>query len=1298
MEKQEKQAPPKPLKKFVPKKADPKARIATETNVETYKKPEGVEVLSLPFQGPATVATAPAVAKATVPVTVFATVKAPATVATVPGIATVPVPAVAKAKAKPAKAKAVTIADRQVRQDRVNYLFETAEDGSPYDGYEEQFREKVEDTPLLKQYEEGQKAAEESGHYEMDVQTYMPSTRKALYKFINKTYAERFNLPTDVLDKKLDPEACQKLMAGGTSRVEPFLYQRFIKEYIRQSSPYRGILVYHGLGSGKTCSSIAAAEALYGVANKKIIVMTPKSLRGNFINEISFCGFRHFSLQNFWVSIPLLKTTPAGAQVPLLINEIYGRSVLSLSEQYIDRLKRVNGELWIPDFNKSPAESNFSSLSVEQQDAIRNQINETINNRIEFISYNGVTAKTMKGWACNDPTHFDNAVIVIDEIHNLIRLMQSSIVPYLMARPGKQRKIKIEPVEPGTWIPNLCKEPNKNYKRGYLFYRLLVGAKNSKIIGLSGTPLINFPEELGILANVLAGYIDSVEFVIDSADPKVAAALKEIAEKDPRVDFIRIDKGDSFHKVLLTVFNEGYIKILDPATNQFKGVSQSNEPAAQDGINAVFARIKEAAAAKGIPITKVPTFSSMERLPPDDDTFRDTFVDLRDMGVRKENEFVLKKRLAGLISYYKGAKRDYFPDVRKDELIECDLSEYAGLKYYEARLEEIEKETAKKSADKQEDIFAAVELFAKAKNPSSYRFRSRALCNFAFPESIERPFPNEGILEDEEVSAISEDTPIEGDADYNRIAEEANVPVLAREEAEEGIIREEIQREEAQVEKEEQAEDEKLQLQLQQQQAPKGIIASAIATVVGAATGATAAVVGATATTAVATAKELITYKQQVENAMSKLNVLRGQFMVLNAPKPEESLGTYSRKLYEILTRMKDSPGPVLVYSQFKVVEGLGVLGIALKANGYDEIRFTGKWIGDEPEFSPESMESIRKGPSAGVKRFITFSGEGTPAQRATALNIFNGFWNKLPKGVKTLFQTSGFDLDKKYLHGEICACIGITSAGAEGISLRNVRQVHIMEPYWNMVRIEQVKGRAVRICSHMDLPVEERNVDIYTYVTRFSEKQLTDKPSDGGIPAEIMTKDSQTLPSVNGSPPKVVTYTSDQNILLVSQRKEQINKNLLDVLKESAVDCMMNQPDNELLECFVPEEGKNPYMFDPDLRRDIVTTSSEYRATAVAAATVAATGSLAAAGQTEERTRAVTTVLALKISLKDRSGTVQEYILGQPDVVKQVVEFYLPSDKSFSTPIGSLQIIPTGYRGVKFYKPAARKEEEEEA
>ena len=36
-----------------------------------------------------------------------------------------------------------------------------------------------------------------------------------------------------------------------------------------------------------------------------------------------------------------------------------------------------------------------------------------------------------------------------------------------------------------------------------------------------------------------------------------------------------------------------------------------------------------------------------------------------------------------------------------------------------------------------------------------------------------------------------------------------------------------------------------------------------------------------------------------------------------------------------------------------------------------------------------------------------------------------------------------------------------ITQSGSEGISLKNVRQVHLLEPYWNMIRMDQVIGRA---------------------------------------------------------------------------------------------------------------------------------------------------------------------------------------------------------------------------------------------
>ena len=58
-----------------------------------------------------------------------------------------------------------------------------------------------------------------------------------------------------------------------------------------------------------------------------------------------------------------------------------------------------------------------------------------------------------------------------------------------------------------------------------------------------------------------------------------------------------------------------------------------------------------------------------------------------------------------------------------------------------------------------------------------------------------------------------------------------------------------------------------------------------------------------------------------------------------------------------------------------------------------------------------------------------------------------------------------------------------ITASGAEGISLKNTRYVHIIEPYWHPVRTEQVIGRARRICSHQELPPELRTVNVFLYL-----------------------------------------------------------------------------------------------------------------------------------------------------------------------------------------------------------------------
>ena len=73
------------------------------------------------------------------------------------------------------------------------------------------------------------------------------------------------------------------------NKYEPYNYQKLLKNFMSKDSPYRGILLYHGLGTGKTCTSITIAENLK--KEKNIIVMLPASLKTNFIhNGLLFCG------------------------------------------------------------------------------------------------------------------------------------------------------------------------------------------------------------------------------------------------------------------------------------------------------------------------------------------------------------------------------------------------------------------------------------------------------------------------------------------------------------------------------------------------------------------------------------------------------------------------------------------------------------------------------------------------------------------------------------------------------------------------------------------------------------------------------------------------------------------------------------------------------------------------------------------------------------------------------------------------------------------------------------------------
>lgn len=1006
-------------------------------------------------------------------------------------------------------------------------------------------------SPQLELVKKELKAIENNDPYAEPPEAFVPQDRRGFVSFIVKTYGD-FALPPKL--GETDLEACQKLGAPGEDSAKMYLYQQFVREYVRQQSPYRGVLVYHGLGSGKTCSAIAASEAIYSTTRKKIIVMTPFSLQNNFITEITFCGFKHFRLQNHWVKVPLADDPTA---------RLFAQEVMSIPESHFAAQKRAKKQevIYVQDFAQP---SNFDSLPDEDKTAIRDQIFAIIRSRITFIAYNGTRASQLKIWACSQPDFFDNAVIIIDEVHNLTRLMQGTIEPYLTETPKQKRKIAAEPVTPGKWKPKLC-NVSANYKRAYLFYRLLCGAKNSKIIALSGTPLVNFPEELGILANVLHGYIDGATAIIPIRagvpTSRVEAITTEVCRAHPRVDFYKLTSQQTSQELFFTIVPEGYKKVFDEA-NKFKGLEYVGlEGSSPNTIQELFEEVRAQLAAKGIQVSPQAQFASYPVLPPESEAFQERFIDPGNMTI--QNEIVLSKRLSGLISYYRGSKEELMPRVTKDEFVPIPFTEYSIMGYlaarrYEMKEEEKKKETVVKASEKVVAAWSEVLAVSKMSNPSSYRFRSRAACNFVFPENVPRPYPD-GQVDLEEELGRQVDVIGAQEAD---VAEDDAASVAAEEE-------------DAAIER---ADGEDTPVPTR---APPSVIP----------------------------------YKQRIATVLATMRTMAKDILVLNPSEPgKHHLAEFSPKYAAILQKMQESSGSALVYSQFRTLEGIGLFGIALEGNGYIPIEVIGSEA--DPTFSPTTEESLRRhfqeGSTTAKNRYILYSGEETRERRNLLINLFNARLDRLPPKIVEVLRESGFEaIGNK--RGDICKVISITGAGAEGLSLKNVRQVHIMEPFWNPVRTDQVKGRAVRICSHSDLPADERTVEVYTYCAVVSkemiDKRLVDQTfliQDGGI-------------------------TSDEFIGGISERKKKITESLLRIMKQSAVDCNLNTTENntpdETIQCFRIKGTDDEFLYDPRLDEDIKETARSTRfaepATVVPGATVpiATPASVAPAPASVQRT-----------------------------------------------------------------------------
>ena len=775
--------------------------------------------------------------------------------------------------------------------------------------------------------------------------------------------------------------------------------QKIVKDYMQYDSPYRGILLYHELGSGKSIASIAASEGY--VFKKKVVIMTPASLSQNYENELLFASKVGRNLKRNWTQVKVDKKSMA--------------MMKSLTDKYAitDKFVKKNGLVWVPLYRGDIEGAEVVTESVKYysdtkyREELDLAISHILRNRYTFINYNGLTEKMIKELGAKP---FDNAFIIIDEIHNFIsRIVNGS---------------------------RLAKS----------IYVHMMNARGTKLILLSGTPIINQPHEIATLINLVRGPIKeyNVDLLKKSNVPDLKAIVGFLQEKKLYGYVDSMDSNDT--SMSFTLIPDNFKRVEDNGTTIRKDRWAFSQ---EELIKKIVDELNKANLVKLSVKTKV---ILNEALPTDKVVFNKLFIDdsggsgsggREDKVITIKNEDLFKRRILGIISYYKTTGSDLFPRMLPAISRNLFMTDHQIKKYLEVRLIEIRMDDRKK-------------LF-KGKGGgddigSVYRAFSRMVCNFAFPDEINRIFPND-------VRVLMK----------KELKEMANVDSSGDVEAMDGDAAKKLN---------------------------KDVVAA---------------------------------YSEQLDAAMNKL--VKQDYLAI-----EKLRDVYSPKFAQMYEDLVASPGSVLVYSQFRMIEGLGIFKEVLNRQGFAEINIVNSesfgYMIDDMDIFDEQYDN---------KRYVIFNSDRVKTK--ILMNIFNGNRKALPKVIQE--QLAHINLEKEQMYGKIVKAMMITQSGAEGISLKNVRRVLITEYFWNSVRIDQVVGRAVRTGSHKSLPVADQNVQVFTYLMNFTKKQLNDNPT-------LRSKDKE--------------ITTDKHIYNIAKGKEGLVNSFLQMLKAASLDCVIQADVNRPL------------------------------------------------------------------------------------------------------------------------------------
>ena len=262
-----------------------------------------------------------------------------------------------------------------------------------------------------------------------------------------------------------------------------------------------------------------------------------------------------------------------------------------------------------------------------------------------------------------------------------------------------------------------------------------------------------------------------------------------------------------------------------------------------------------------------------------------------------------------------------------------------------------------------------------------------------------------------------------------------------------------------------------------------------------------------------------------------------------------QNLENFSSKMYHCLKNIlqsfdgKRGASTGFVYANLRTV-GIDIFDEILVMNGFLRYKESGDYdIKDNTIDYLYGLTYVEFKKKFGKDKFypatfVKFTGsdedqeEEEPDEKINILKrIFNDVMNKQGKTIKLVLGTKVMN---------------------EGITLHNIKDIHVLDTHYNLGRVIQVIGRAVRYCVHYDLMTEDNpypEVNVYKYVVNLSDKISTE--------IELYRK---------------------------AEKKLMLIKKLEHIMKEISIDCPVNYQAN----IFIEEQEKSKNCLPPDKTKDI--------------------------------------------------------------------------------------------------------------